>query len=64
MKGIHNNFLKKLMMGKELIYTLQSALMEASTRCCGIMEKEDGSFDCHQTRHERERRFSNGLWTY
>lgn len=52
------------MMGKELIYTLQSALMEASIRCCGIMEKEYGSFDCHQTRHERERRFSDGLWTY
>lgn len=63
MKGIHNNFLKKLMMGKELIYTLQSALMEASTRLWNH-GKEDGSFDCHQTRHERERRFSNGLWTY
>lgn len=53
------------MMGKELIYSLQSTLMEASTRCYGIMEKEDGSFDyCHQTTHERERSFSDGLWTY
>ena len=67
MKGKNNKFLKKINDGERtnIKHTGQSTLMEASTRCCGTMEKEDGSFDYyHQTRHERERSFPDGLWTY